>query len=742
MPTPLRPLVLNYPPTSLELFAVDDDGAVKVASKSDNGAWNPPVAVSPAGAAQPGAPLAGAFHPPGGALEVFYVARGSAHVLWKAPHVGDAWQGPHPIGGDLPAPDGAHAVAVHYPHGGTMEVFVVGDDGGVHGLWKAPHVGDTWQRPFRLADAGNLAPPGGHVAAVHYPPGETLEVFVACHDGRIRGLWKAPHVQHAWQAPFVLVDADVTTPGASLAVVHYPPDEKLELFFVDHSGVLTVLWKHANEAWQGALHLSHEGFAPAGAPVTACYYPAAKQLEVHVVGTDGRVWVAWKGDDVPWKAPHPLTEANILRPGTPITSTSYPVNDQLEAFVGDETWFARVLWKHHNGMWAPCATPLGPRSGATFAPAAQTRRVAQLTGTDDFIRARVRGVDLGANTSHRGRHFVFFGDVPRLPGDDGPPHDADAVVRVAAFSPNISLEVIRSGEHFAPFTIQKRDGTTVVPRTDQTPTGAFSDDAFAYVFFLVHDQPGAGWPDPVIYLTRHADPSAGEPYEEVFRWADPKVLQVAPKVVDNASVPGLPSTSGRGVVMLGGGKIDGDFNAGDAVHLAWMPLRRGVKPRVEEIHYHRGDAGWSAPGDHASATPLWHLPGGYTSLSLTFVGGANRWLALYSRATAFGHTNRPQGAVVARSAPTPAGPWSDEIPVFDPCREGAFGAYMHWPNLDDLDEHDPSKLTGGTGHAYGAFVLEPLTQWNREDGTVTLHYLMSTFRPYQVHHMTSRFRLT
>ena len=266
MPTPLRPLVLSYPPTRLELFAVDDDGAIKAAWKSDNSAWNPPVAVSPTSTAPAGAPLAGAYYPLAGSLEVFHVMRRSAWVSWKAPHFGDVWQGPHPIGGDLAAPDQAHAVAVSYPTAETLEVFVVGDDGGIRGLWKAPHVDHVWQAPFLLADAANLAPPGAPLAAVHHPPGDTLEVFVACHDGRIRGMWKAPHVHHAWQAPFALVDADLAPAGAPLDVVYYPPGQNLELFFVDRSGALTLAWKHANEAWKGPIRLSESGFAPAALP--------------------------------------------------------------------------------------------------------------------------------------------------------------------------------------------------------------------------------------------------------------------------------------------------------------------------------------------------------------------------------------------------------------------------------------------------------------------------------------------
>lgn len=91
-------------------------------------------------------------------------------------------------------------------------------------------------------------------------------------------------------------------------------------------------------------------------------------------------------------------------------------------------------------------------------------------------------------------------------------------------------------------------------------------------------------------------------------------------------------------------------------------------------------------------------------------------MVLYSKASPISDQNRPLGSVVARTATTPTGPWSGEIAVFDPCRDGAFGIFMHWPDLDDVDQRDPSELKGGAGWAYGPFILEPLTQWDPQDG--------------------------
>src|SRR5207247_151791 len=153
----------------------------------------------------------------------------------------------------------------------------------------------------------------------------------------------------------------------------------------------------------------------------------------------------------------------------------------------------------------------------------------------------------------------------------GPVHGADAVAQVQTLSPDgITLELVRRGPVYAPFTIRKPNGFLLNPQLDQTPTGAFSHDGFVYVFFIVHDKPRRPeWPFPVTYLTRTTDPALGEPYEEVFGLSKLRFWQVAPWVVDNNSIAGLPSQVGKGLVMLGGGPAD---HGGDAVHLAWMPL--------------------------------------------------------------------------------------------------------------------------------------------------------------------------
>ena len=119
-------------------------------------------------------------------------------------------------------------------------------------------------------------------------------------------------------------------------------------------------------------------------------------------------------------------------------------------------------------------------------------------------------------------------------------------------------------------------------------------------------------------------------------------------------------------------------------------------------------------------------------------------------------TDCPTGPVVARIG-TPPFDWSEEFRLFDPCREHAYGRYMHWPDLDAIQVADPHRepprsdeerrfletvrADKGPGNAYGAFLLERFTRWDGNTGTLDLYYLLSLWSPYQVQVMRTTLRL-
>jgi hypothetical protein len=774
---PLPTAAVHHPPgETLEVFATDDDGAVKVTWKRRNEPWQPPHELTRDGFVPSGSPVAAAYHPPGRTLEVFVVAardavddagHGAVHVIWKVEN--ERWHRAVPITdpSSCPIPVGAHLAAVHHPPGETLEVFFVDGRGAVRVLWKRRN--EHWQAPHRLTRDG-FAPPGSPVAAVHYPPGRTLEAFVVAlpegvqdsGHGAVHVIWKVEN-EH-WKGAVAITDpSECPTPvGAHVAAVHHPPGPTLEVFFVDTRAAPRVLWKLRNEPWRRTHRLMDDGSAAAGAPVAACHYPFAKTLEAFVAGNDA-IWLLWKQGTGAWHPPYPLTEPGSVGRRTPVAAAYHPPGETLEVFLGDPRVLGRVIWKHHNLTWVPCAVSIAPRSGGTPvqpSPGAThlaTMRVTQVTGGPELANAGVLGVDLGANTDHDGKQLFFFGDVPRGPRTVDPPHDADLVAYARTLTPG-ALElapVLDQYGMFAPFTVLW-DGAPSIPLTNQTPTGAFSHAGKAYVFVLVFE--GAKgeslptWVDGakvVSLLTSSSDPASGQPFELVLRLSESKFWQVAPWVVRNSDHPGLPPESTgmeHGVIMLAGGH-NPQSNA-DAVHLAWMPLPVQAQNPRDRIRYYRGPPDlWTSDADEAAAVPLWQLLPGYTSVSVAWIEEADRWVALYSKAL---HDpprhHRARRPIVARIAPTLADlAHAKEIVAFDPCREAAYGSYMHWPDLDPLHAEGSDRRLGwpqrDPGWAYGAFIVAPLTRWDPEERTLMLSYLMSTSRPYQVQLMRSWFQV-
>jgi hypothetical protein len=212
---------------------------------------------------------------------------------------------------------------------------------------------------------------------------------------------------------------------------------------------------------------------------------------------------------------------------------------------------------------------------------------------------------------------------------------------------------------------------------------------------------------------------------------------LAPVVVDNSTHRALPSSTGKGLVMIGF-----DWNN---FRLAWMPLAEGSRPRLDSVQYfHRGKNKWS---DKVDDDPGYELfthphPGQYTHVSALWLNDAVCWVVLFS--SAWNETGTFGEPIVARFSPDLL-TWSDDVPVFDPDTSGAYGVWMHQPGSPLMinPKVPPSQPPGKDepGWAYGAFILQPYTRFDQDTRVLDLHYLMSTASPYQVQLMHTVLRL-
>jgi uncharacterized protein with PIN domain len=222
--------------------------------------------------------------------------------------------------------------------------------------------------------------------------------------------------------------------------------------------------------------------------------------------------------------------------------------------------------------------------------------------------------------------------------------------------------------------------------------------------------------------------------EDLFPW-------VAPWVVQNAAHPGLPETPHElGLVMFGFG-----FSADPGIRLAWMPLEQPVEPILQDMLYYTGkqEQPWS-PNASDAVVVLPHA-NQYTHLSTAWLEGPQRWILLYSNAyDDLEHPESFRRPVVARLG-TSLWEWSDELIIFDPQAQGAYGVYMHAIGLDSFHvdippPQDPNKPEHD-GWAYGPFIVNRFTEWNAATRELGIYYLLSLSTPYQVQLMHTRLHL-
>ena len=208
---------------------------------------------------------------------------------------------------------------------------------------------------------------------------------------------------------------------------------------------------------------------------------------------------------------------------------------------------------------------------------------------------------------------------------------------------------------------------------------------------------------------------------------------VCPVVVRNAEHRWLPPTDAEhGVVLFGIGynpRPEVDYSA---IHLAWAPLETPDGPQLGEFRYVDENGRWRPVPDKALA-PFGKIPN-LQSISASYVPALKQWIVIHMTANALNRMTGPIKAYIG----TPPDHWPIAFDLFDPCREAAYGRYMHWPGLDSIYDHDPLRrpadpLTGrpaeplpeAPGWAYGAFLLNRYTRWDENTRELDLFYLLS-----------------
>jgi hypothetical protein len=770
-------------PETMEVFWVGADGSVQDAYWYENATWQR-FELAPPGSASTSGGITVVSRKPE-TMEVFWVgADGSIQdAYW---YENATWQRFELAPPGSASTSGGITVVSRKPE--TMDVFWVGTDGSVQDAYWYENA--TWQR-FELASPGSASTSGGLTVASRKP--ETMEVFWVGADGSVQDAYWYENATWQRLAPPLASPGSASTSGGITVVSRKP--ETMEVFWIGADGSVQDNYWYENATWQRlaplAPPLASPGLAPPGsASMQGGITAVARRpqtMEVYWVGANGSVQYAFWFEWASWQMFELAAQGAASTTGG-IKALSRIAQSAEIFWIGPES-VQDAYWYDVKPL-LPCSFPIiGTPPSVVAGPVAVptvlvTERLGQLTGNADpqdlphinntdagkWQGAGVGGVDLGANTEHNGRLYIFFGDTVPGNGDQpGPPNpvgvpkwDTDLVAWTEEWGlrpGGFALHPVKNGDQFYPFSVDSGIGT--LP-TNRTPTGAFTYKVNGrervYVFALWNDPsdphaPNAD-PFPTTILASTEDPGQPGPYHKEFTFSKCKFWGVQPTVVKNAEHAGLPETEGDGLVILAGGCSPPQAPGGE-VHLAWMRLDPNIGPVASSTRYYTGNPGdpWtkaendqvSAFNHESEAKPVINLPPWYSTVSATWFADAKQWIVLYNKGTRAGlptpenpnPRNFPWLPVVARFGPNPWS-WTHEVEIFNPCREAAYGNFMHWPGLDDINSRVLPDYGPDQGSAYGALVMPRFSVWDPVSRELSLAYLMSTWNPYQVQVMRTR----
>jgi len=397
-----------------------------------------------------------------------------------------------------------------------------------------------------------------------------------------------------------------------------------------------------------------------------------------------------------------------------------------------------------DNHWPGTTTP--PKLSTAQAPEVRylpgsSQKVCQLTGEFDRERQEFTinrtesrfglvGTDLGAFFEHDGKLYFFFGDTIRArsergrEGEDGPREGRgnDSVAFTDDFQPEdcLRLEFVTGPD--GRFRSPEVPGVSLLGF--EVPTGGFSTGEAMYVFFTTDS--GEGQVMGRSILARSWD--GAQSFEFVYTVSRDRFINIAPVVINNSEISGLPENDAQGVLLWASGR----YRRSDP-YLAYITLGS-----VEDRRALRYFAGLDSEGrprwstEEAEAVPLFTHPC-IGELSVAWNPFIEKWLMLYN-------CGSPRG-IVFRVSEEPWGPWSEAQVLFHPWEDGGYCHFMHvsWEFRVCDSVHDPGRENVWGGE-YGPYLIPRF--FTGDERQTTIYFVMSTWNPYNVVLMRSTLEIT
>jgi hypothetical protein len=345
----------------------------------------------------------------------------------------------------------------------------------------------------------------------------------------------------------------------------------------------------------------------------------------------------------------------------------------------------------------------------------------QPTLSRTFTRYGVRGTDLGYSFEHEGHVYFLFGDTIGVPGPVRHP-----IGTVDARDPESGVRLDFLTDQHGTLTIQPSGIST---KPFEVPVAGITLNGEMYV--AVRTNHSDDWSTDRSVLTKFVPPAIFQPLRTISQLPAGRFATMSWHA-ETGPTGGLPP-DGPFVFIWG----TGTYRKSDA-YLAIVPaatFETGQGTRYFAGLDTAGKPSWSEA--ESDAKPVVQN-GTLGDLSVTWCKDLGLWLMTYD-------SRSPRGIEFSYSR-TPWGPWSQPQIVFDAVRDAALGKFIHDPTVkpDDglagpvigVGRKNPDAVRGG---AYAPYVVE---RWTAVQGSeLDLYYVLSTWNPYVVVLMKSRFRI-
>jgi hypothetical protein len=240
-------------PDQTDVFVVGKNGAIDVSWVRGLGTWHGPLTISPLNSSLPGAGLTSSpqFGIPN-QTDVFVVGdNGAIDVSWV--QGGGAWQRPLAISPANSSPWGAGLTSSpQFGIPNQTDVFVVGDNGAIDVSWVQG--GGNWQRPLAISPANSSSLGAALTSSQQSGIPNQTDVFVVGNNGAIDVSW----VQGGgtWRRPLGVTRTGFADPRAPLASsTQFGIPGQTDVFFVAIGGATHVSWVESAGAWKGPLKI-------------------------------------------------------------------------------------------------------------------------------------------------------------------------------------------------------------------------------------------------------------------------------------------------------------------------------------------------------------------------------------------------------------------------------------------------------------------------------------------------------